>query len=156
MRDRCKGATSAVSDREHREGTPPDGEKLVAQAAADATPFLRPLPTAVAYTVERWADEKAVRIVGDRRPWPARARSIGKAALVSRGAPSPTLAGFAAGGPVPRRGGALLGRPPLPAPGPRCSPPSAWTPVFGTAVSAMSSADSAVTMVLIPRAVTPL
>ncbi|NUS13793.1 MAG: M56 family metallopeptidase, partial [Streptomyces sp.] len=78
---------------------------LVAQLAARANPFLGPLRTAVAYTTERWADEEAARAVGDRRTV---ARAIGRAALVSRGTPVPTLAGFALPGPVPRRVAALL------------------------------------------------
>ncbi|GGL64818.1 membrane protein [Streptomyces fumigatiscleroticus] len=129
---------------------------LVVQLAARANPFLGPLRTAVSYTTERWADEEAARVVGDRRTV---ACAIGKAALVSRGTPLPTLAGFAAPGPVPRRVAALLG----PAPAPRGWPPvftgvgaAAWAAAVGTAVSAMSSANSAVTMVLILHAATPL
>ncbi|AWW38435.1 MULTISPECIES: M56 family metallopeptidase [Streptomyces] len=129
---------------------------LVAQLAARANPFLRPLRTAVAYTTERWADEEAARVVGDRRTV---ARAIGRAALISRAAPLPTLAGFASPGPVPRRVAALLG----PAPAPRSWPSvftavgvATWTAAVGTAVSAMSSANSAVSMVLILYAATPL
>ncbi|MFF3373980.1 M56 family metallopeptidase [Streptomyces sp. NPDC002680] len=129
---------------------------LVVQLAARANPFLRPLRTAVSYTAERWADEDAAHTVGDRRTV---ACAIGKAALVSRGTPAPTLAGFAAAGPVPRRVAALLG----PAPVVRSWPSlftavgmAAWTAAVGTAVSAMSSANSAVTMVLILHAATPL
>ncbi|MGV9995069.1 M56 family metallopeptidase [Streptomyces sp. NPDC003374] len=129
---------------------------LAVQLAARANPFLRPLRTAVSYTTERWADEEAAQVVGSRR---AVARAIGRAALVSRGTPITTLAGFAAPGPVPRRVAALLG----PAPAVRSWPPvftavgaAAWTAAAGTAVSALSSANSAVTMVLILRAATPL
>ncbi|MEV8554399.1 M56 family metallopeptidase [Streptomyces glaucescens] len=129
---------------------------LVVQLAARANPFLRPLRTAVSYTAERWADEEAARVVGDRR---VVARAIGKAALVSRGTPVPTLAGFAAPGPVPRRVAALLG----PAPAVGNWPPAftavglaAWTAAVGTAVSAMSSANSAVTLALVLHAATPL
>ncbi|GHH91121.1 M56 family metallopeptidase [Streptomyces capillispiralis] len=129
---------------------------LAVQLAARANPFLRPLRTAVAYTAERWADEEAAQAVGSRRTV---ARAIGKAALVSRGTPAATLAGFAAPGPVPRRVAALLG----PAPAVRSWPSvftavglAAWGAAAGTAVSAMSSANSAVTMVLILRAATPL
>jgi len=129
---------------------------LAVQLAARANPFLRPLRTAVSYTVERWADEEAAHAVGDRRTV---ACAIGKAALVSRGTPVPTLAGFAAPGPVPRRVAALLG----PAPAARSWPSlftavgmAAWTAAVGTAVSAMSSANSAVTMVLILHAATRL
>ncbi|MBC9727756.1 M56 family metallopeptidase [Streptomyces sp. TRM68367] len=129
---------------------------LTAQLAARANPFLRPLRTAVSYTSERWADEEAARAVGSRRTV---ASAIGKAALVSRGTPAPTLAGLAAPGPVPRRVAALLG----PAPAVRAWPPvftsvglALWGAAAGTAVSAMSSANSAVTMVLILHAATPL
>lgn len=129
---------------------------LAVRLAARANPFLRPLRTAVSYTAERWADEEAAQAVGSRR---AVACAIGKAALVSRGTPVPTLAGFAAPGPVPRRVAALLG----PAPAMRSWPSvftsvglAAWGAAAGTAVSALSSANSAVTMVLILHAATPL
>ncbi|MEV7991912.1 M56 family metallopeptidase [Streptomyces sp. NPDC086077] len=129
---------------------------LVTQLAARANPFLRPLRTAVSYTTERWADEEAAREVGDRRTV---ARAIGRAALASRGTRLPTLAGLAAPGPVPRRVAALLG----PAPATRTWPSAftavgvaAWTAAAGTAVSAMSSANSAVTLIFILHAATPL
>ncbi|MDI3424061.1 M56 family metallopeptidase [Streptomyces luteolus] len=129
---------------------------LVVQLAARANPFLRPLRTAVVYTAERWADEDAARAVGSRRTV---ARAIGRAALVSRPSPSPTFAALASPGPVPRRVAALL----RPAPVAHRWPPArtavglaAWGAAVGTAVSAMSSANSAVTMVLILRAATPL
>ncbi|MYU20675.1 M56 family metallopeptidase [Streptomyces sp. SID8352] len=129
---------------------------LTVRLAALANPFLRPLRTAVAYTAERWADEEAARTVGDRR---VVAVAIGRAALVSRGAPHAVFAGLAAPGPVPRRVAALLG----PAPAVRNWPSvftsvglAAWAAAAGTAVSAMSSANSAVTMFLILRAATPL
>ncbi|MEV0503749.1 M56 family peptidase, partial [Streptomyces spectabilis] len=79
--------------------------------------------------------------------------------LVSKGAPAPTLAGLAAPGPVPRRVAALL----RPAPAARSWPSvftsvglAAWTAAVGTVASAMSSANSTVTMVLILHAATPL
>ncbi|MFF5310307.1 M56 family metallopeptidase [Streptomyces massasporeus] len=129
---------------------------LAVQLAARANPFLRPLRTAVAYTAERWADEDAAQAVGSRR---AVACAIGKAALVTRGTPVATLAGVAAAGPVPRRVAALLG----PAPTVRSWPSvftsvgvAAWGAAVGAAVSAMSSANSAVTMVFILHAATPL
>ncbi|MFG2523540.1 M56 family metallopeptidase [Streptomyces sp. NPDC048527] len=129
---------------------------LAVQLAARANPFLRPLSTAVAYTTERWADEEAAKVVGSRRNV---ACAIGKAALVSRGTPVGTLAGIADAGPVPRRVAALLG----PAPAARSWPSvftavglAAWSAAVGTALSAMSSANSAVTMVLILHAATPL
>ncbi|MFI1018019.1 M56 family metallopeptidase [Streptomyces sp. NPDC020965] len=129
---------------------------LVVQLAARANPFLRPLRTAVIYTAERWADEDAAVKVGSRR---SVARAIGRAALVSRGAPVVTLAGFAAAGPVPRRVAALLG----PAPVPRVWPPisttvglAAWGAAVGATVSALSSANSAVSLYFILKAATPL
>ncbi|MEU0410024.1 M56 family metallopeptidase [Streptomyces griseorubiginosus] len=129
---------------------------LIARLAADANPFLRPLRTAVSYTTERWADEEAARTVGDRRTV---ARAIGRAALISRPAPGPALAGFALPGPVPRRVAALLG----PAPATRTWPSlftavgvAAWTAAAGTAMSAMSSANSALTLALLLHAATPL
>ncbi|NEC51734.1 M56 family peptidase, partial [Actinospica acidiphila] len=71
----------------------------------------------------------------------------------------PGLAGLAAAGPVPRRVAALL----RPAPAVRTWPSlfttvgvAAWGAATGAVVSAMSSANSAVTMVLILHAATPL
>ncbi|MGW1887142.1 M56 family metallopeptidase [Streptomyces sp. NPDC001970] len=129
---------------------------LAVQLAARANPFLRPLRTAVCFTAERWADEDAADAVGSRR---IVARAVGKAALISRGAPIATLAGFAAAGPVPRRVAALLG----PAPAARIWPPiftavglAAWGAAAGTAVSALSSANSALTLFFILKASTPL
>jgi hypothetical protein len=129
---------------------------LVAQLAARANPFLRPLRTAVTYTTERWADEEAAQAVGDRRTV---AHAIGRAALVSRAAPTPTLAGFAAPGPVPRRMAALLGPPPASRVWPSLFTAvgaALWTAAAGVVVSAMSSANAAVTMTLILYAATPL
>lgn len=129
---------------------------LAVHLAARANPFLRPLRTAVVYTAERWADEEAARAVGDRRTV---ARAIGKAALLSTGSPAPTLAALAATGPVPRRVAALLG----PAPVARDWPSAftaaglaVWGAAAGALVSAMSSANSAITLVLILHAATPL
>ncbi|MGI5358749.1 M56 family metallopeptidase [Streptomyces sp. CA-252508] len=129
---------------------------LAVQLAARANPFLRPLRTAVTYTAERWADEEAAAAVGSRRTV---ARAIGKAALVSRGAPVATLAGFAVAGPVPRRVAALL----EPAPSARVWPPAsttvglaAWGAAAGATASALSSANSAVTLFFILKAATPL
>jgi len=129
---------------------------LTVQLAAWANPFLRPLRTAVTYTAERWADEEAAQAVGSRRTV---ARAIGKSALMSRGAPVATLAGFAATGPVPRRVAALL----RPAPAGRIWPPAfttvglaAWGAAVGTTASALSSANSAVTLFLILHAATPM
>ncbi|MGW5046868.1 M56 family metallopeptidase [Streptomyces griseoluteus] len=127
---------------------------LLVQLAARANPFLCPLRTAVSYTVERWADEEAAGVVRSRQTV---ARAIGKAALVAR--PHPVLAGFAAPGPVPRRVAALLG----PAPAVHVWPSlftavgvAAWTAAAGTMISALSSANSAVTLFLVLKAATPL
>ncbi|MFE9255310.1 M56 family metallopeptidase [Streptomyces sp. NPDC006879] len=128
---------------------------VVVRLAARANPFLRPLSTTVGYTVERWADEEAARVIGSRR---VTARAIGKAALVSRGAPAVTLAHFAAG-PVPRRVAALLGPPPS-----GLSWPSVftrvglavWTAAAGTAASALSSANAAVTLFFVLKTATAL
>jgi hypothetical protein len=129
---------------------------LTVQLAARANPFLRPLRTAVTYTAERWADEEAAATVGSRR---VAARAIGKAGLITRGAPIATLAGLAAAGPVPRRVAALL----EPAPAAHVWPPlsttvglAAWGAAAGTTVSALSSANSAVTLFFILKAATPL
>ncbi|MEU0088493.1 M56 family metallopeptidase [Streptomyces sp. NPDC006274] len=129
---------------------------LAVQLAARANPFLRPLRTAVTYTAERWADEEAAAAVGSRR---VVARAIGKAGLVTRGAPVATLAGFAGVGPVPRRVAALLG----PAPAARVWPPlsttvglAAWGAAAGATASALSSANSAVTLFFVLKAATPL
>ncbi|MFE7995387.1 M56 family metallopeptidase, partial [Streptomyces shenzhenensis] len=125
---------------------------LLVRLAACANPFLWPLRKAVAYTTERWADEAAAQAVGSRR---AVARAIGKAALVTHGAPATAFAGvaaFAAPGPLPRRVAALLG----PAPVVRAWPPiftavglALWTAATGALLSAMFSANSAVTLLLL-------
>ncbi|MEV0011090.1 M56 family metallopeptidase [Streptomyces sp. NPDC051840] len=129
---------------------------LLVRMAARANPFLRPLNTAATYTTERWADEDAATRVGSRRTV---AHAIGKAALISRGGPGATFAGFASAGPVPRRVAALL----RPAPASRAWPPlftlvglAAWGAAAGTTVSALSSANAAVTLFLILKAATPL
>lgn len=99
-----------------------------AQLAAAVNPLLRPLARAVAFTIERWADEDAAAATGDRR---LVARTIAKGALAkasaTRSGTVPTwaagfalgvtgspsdLAALSGGGPVPRRVAALLTRPP--------------------------------------------
>ncbi|MFF9241613.1 M56 family metallopeptidase [Streptomyces sp. NPDC014801] len=129
---------------------------LLVRLAACANPFLLPLRTAVTYTAERWADEEAAQAVGSRT---AVARAIGKAALVSRSTPAPTLAALAAPGPLPRRVAALLG----PAPAIRTWPSlfttvglALWTAATGAVLSALFSANSAVTLLFLLRAATPL
>ncbi|MFJ7999196.1 M56 family metallopeptidase [Streptomyces sp. NPDC096310] len=130
---------------------------LTVRLAARANPLLRPLRTAVAYTSERWADEDAARVTGERT---VVARAIGKAALVSRGIPAPTLAGFAAPspGPVPRRVAALLGPAPTAVHWPSARSAvglAVWAAAAGTVGSALSSANAMVTLFLVLQAATP-
>ncbi|MEV7617146.1 M56 family metallopeptidase [Streptomyces sp. NPDC089799] len=124
---------------------------LAVQLAARANPFLRPLRTAVAFTAERWADEEAAARTGSRRTV---AVAVGKSALVSTAGPFTSLAHFAAG-PVPRRVAALLG--PAPVARNRLSVFTTlglamWTAAAGVMVSALSSANSAVTLFFILHA----
>jgi Zn-dependent protease with chaperone function len=95
----------------------------LAHLAAAANPLLRPLAHAVDYTIERWADEGAARVVGDRR---LVATTIGRTALLASRHPAPMHTTAALGinggwthgirppsvGPVPRRVAALLAPPP--------------------------------------------
>ncbi|WP_329056139.1 M56 family metallopeptidase [Amycolatopsis sp. NBC_01488] len=71
--------------------------------SSSLNPLLRPLGTAARFALERWADEAAVRRVGDRT---VVAHAVAKAALAGR--PQPGFALAATGGPVPRRVSALL------------------------------------------------
>ncbi|MFF2466397.1 M56 family metallopeptidase [Streptomyces mirabilis] len=138
-----------LSARHHR-------HLLTVQLAACTNPFLWPLRSAVTYMVERWADEQAAEAIGGRK---AVARAIGKAALVSGGASPATLASLAAPGPLPRRVAALLGPPPTV----HAWPPAfttvglaLWTATGGATLSALFSANSAITLALLLRAATPL
>jgi Zn-dependent protease with chaperone function len=94
----------------------------VAHLAAAANPLLLPIARAVDYTVERWADEHAAAITGDRR---LVADTIGQVALLAAARPRREhaaalgIAGprtrrvsLAWAGPVPRRVAALLAPPP--------------------------------------------
>ncbi len=94
----------------------------VARLAAAANPMLLPVARSVEYTVERWADEHAAAITGDRR---LVAETIGQVALLasprSRAAQGIALGivgafaqrvSVAWAGPVPRRVAALLTGPP--------------------------------------------
>lgn len=110
----------------------------------------------MAYTAERWADEEAAARVGSRRTV---AVAIGKAALISRGAPLATLPAFAAAGPVPSRVAALLGPAPASSRWPSVFTAvgvATWGAAASTTVSALSSANSAVTLFFILHAATPL
>lgn len=91
----------------------------LAQLGAAANPLLRPLARAVTYTIERWADENAAAVTGDRHRV---ARTVGKAALAAHRAPTrsrlPAAAlgilgrtALSSAGPVPRRVAALLAPP---------------------------------------------
>jgi len=93
-----------------------------ARLAAAANPMLLPVARAVEYTVERWADEHAAAVTGDRR---LVAQTIGQVALLAsqRRRRVPAIALSAVGsrarqvsvawaGPVPRRVAALLTAPP--------------------------------------------
>jgi hypothetical protein len=92
----------------------------LAQLGAAANPLLRPIATAVAYTVERWADERAAAVTGDRRRV---ARTVGKAALAAHQSRTRSRiataalgvlgrgSGLRTAGPVPRRVAALLAPP---------------------------------------------
>ncbi|MEV1048248.1 M56 family metallopeptidase [Streptomyces sp. NPDC049916] len=131
---------------------------LATRLAGCVNPLLRPLLAALVYSTERWADEEAARATGDRR---LTARAVGKAALVSRPAPSggPAFAAFAATGPVPRRVAALLG----PVPSDRGWPPAltragaaALVAAAGTTVSALSALNASVALFLALEAATPL
>lgn len=98
---------------------------LATRLAGCVNPLLWPLLGALVYSTERWADEEAARVTGDRR---LTARAVGKAALVSRPVPGgAAFAAFAAAGPVPRRVAALLGPVPpdrgWPPPSPRPASP---------------------------------
>jgi Zn-dependent protease with chaperone function len=96
----------------------------MARLAAAANPLLRPVAAEVGYTVERWADERAAALTGDRK---LAAQAIARAALATKNAPArePDEALAALGvtgslarpvllargsrpGPVPRRVAALL------------------------------------------------
>lgn len=81
---------------------------LAAELAAAALPPLRALTRRVNYSIERWADEAAAAVCGDRR---LVAMTLGKVALQTT---PPTVAGFSGLG-VASRMGALL-EPPIPNP----------------------------------------
>jgi len=94
----------------------------VARLAAAANPMLLPVARSVEYTVERWADEHAASVTGDRR---LVAETIGQVALLASPRPrqAPRIAlgivgqftervSLAWAGPVPRRVAALLTGPP--------------------------------------------
>jgi Zn-dependent protease with chaperone function len=93
-----------------------------ARLAAAANPMLIPVARSVEYTVERWADEHAARVTGDRG---LVAMTIGEVALLASARPA-RVPGASLGivasaarslslvvaGPVPRRVAAMLTAPP--------------------------------------------
>jgi Zn-dependent protease with chaperone function len=93
----------------------------VARLAAAANPMLLPVARSVEYTVERWADEHAAAVTGDRR---LVAETIGQVALLASGrrpqsgitlgiiGPCIRRVSMPWAGPVPRRVAALLSGPP--------------------------------------------
>jgi Zn-dependent protease with chaperone function len=119
------------------------------QLAATVNPLLRPLAHAVAYTVERWADEHAVAVCGDRHRV---AHTVGKAALAAthtRRLRVPVVSLSVLGrlglrgplhgaGPVPRRVAALLTPPPVR----RVFPLAAVVVVLVAGGSALASLDA--------------
>lgn len=131
---------------------------LAVRLAGCVNPLLLPLRSAVAFATERWADEEAARVVGDRR---LTARAVGRAALIARSAAPVELAHFAGPepGPVPRRVAALLG----PVPPARHWPPAltpaglaALVAAAGTAASALCALNAAVALFVVLKAATPL
>jgi Zn-dependent protease with chaperone function len=88
--------------------------KTVWRLAAAANPLLRPLAAAGTFVLERWADEHAARVVGDRR---VVARAVARAALAYTADRPPGSHGVAltvTGGAVPQRVRALFAPPPRP------------------------------------------
>ncbi|WP_404949215.1 M56 family metallopeptidase [Streptomyces sp. ARC14] len=127
---------------------------LATRLAGCVNPLLRPLQAALVYSTERWADEEAARVTGDRR---LTARAVGKAALISARAPGRRRGGLRRRGPVPRRVAALLG----PVPPDRGWPPAltpagaaAFVAAAGTTVSALSALNAAVALFLVLEAAT--
>jgi len=97
---------------------------LTAELAAAALPPLRALARRVSYSIERWADEAAAAVCGDRQ---LVAITLGKVALQTS---PPTVAGFSGLG-VASRMGALL-EPPVPTP-PRLQLVALWSSLAVTA-----------------------
>lgn len=81
-----------LSHRHHR-------FRFAARLAASAVPLLRPLSSLVHLSTERWADEEAAAVVGDRR---LVARAISQAALAVTESVPPLAAGLASDGVLAR------------------------------------------------------
>jgi hypothetical protein len=84
---------------------------LAADLAAAVNPLLRPTATTIGHVIERWADEDAAALLGDRQ---LVARTIARAALLRHEAQATAnnLLPAATGGDVPGRVRALLAPPP--------------------------------------------
>jgi Zn-dependent protease with chaperone function len=82
---------------------------ISADLAAAVNPLLRPTATTVGHAIERWADEDAAVVLGDRQ---LVARTIARAALLRHDARVDALLPAATGADVPQRVRALLGPPP--------------------------------------------
>lgn len=80
----------------------------LARLGAAANPLLRPIAAAVAYGIERWADEEAAAESGDRR---LAARALARAALARAGHPGAQRALAAADDRIAERVGLLLAPP---------------------------------------------
>lgn len=107
-----------------------------AQLCAAANPLLRPLASAVAYTVERWADEHAAHHTGNRR---AVAETVAKAALATKRTRNRRR--------IPAAALGMLGRPTKPGVVPRrvaalLAPPSHNPPLLLLAAGALLAASS--------------
>lgn len=109
------------------------------RCAAAANPFLGPLQRVVEYSVERWADELAAAVTGDRR---GTAVAIAKAALAAGGRRSSMPSGALgmasrSAGPVPRRVAAML------APKLRSHPAAVFVALVGLAATVGCAAEGA-------------
>jgi beta-lactamase regulating signal transducer with metallopeptidase domain len=85
---------------------------LTADLAAAVNPLLRPTATTIGHAIERWADEDAATVIGDRQ---LVARTIARSALLRHDAHTAadnTLLPAATGADVPQRVLALLAPPP--------------------------------------------
>ncbi len=82
---------------------------IAVDLCAAANPLLRPVSTAVAGAMERWADEDAAAAVGDRK---LVARALARAALHVHQAADPAAALAVVGSQVPGRVRAMLEPPP--------------------------------------------
>lgn len=80
-----------------------------ARLAAAANPLLRSVVGVVAHAIERWADEDAARVVGDRT---LAAQALARVALATVGRPAVPVGLAAAQSGVPERVRALLAGPP--------------------------------------------